>query len=419
MDILLICNYWHFEFEKKSSRYRTMADMLAGVEGFEVEVVSSSFRHQTKMQRDLAYVNTVKEKYSVHLLYEPDYQKNISLKRLYSHHYFAKQVRKYLEKRKRPDVIICSVPSLAVGSAVTKFANEYNIKVIVDIQDLWPEAFKMAINIPFVSDILFLPMKVQANHIYARADRIMAVSETYVERGMSKNKKNNSGLPLFIGTDSKLVEEAISGNYVQKNKDEFWIAYVGALGHSYDLHTVITAISYLKQEGYSNIVFKIMGDGVLADEFKKDAKEQNINCDFMGFLEYGKMMSTLMQCDVAVNPIVGNSVASIINKVSDYAMAGVPVINTQNSKEYRELIEKYRCGINCKNGDYKSMALAIKRLFDDRELCLQMGLNSKKMGEVCFDRQKTYLSVIDLVNEVREEQNEDTSSCFNNESNRL
>lgn len=48
-----------------------------------------------------------------------------------------------------------------------------------------------------------------------------------------------------------------------------------------------------------------------------------------------------------------------------------------------------------------------------------MGLNSKKMGEVCFDRQKTYLSVIDLVNEVREEQNEDTSSCFNNESNRL
>ena len=35
-DVLLIANYWHFFFEKKSSRYRTMADTLVE-HGFDVD----------------------------------------------------------------------------------------------------------------------------------------------------------------------------------------------------------------------------------------------------------------------------------------------------------------------------------------------------------------------------------------------
>ena len=274
MDILLICNYWHFEFEKKSSRYRTMANILAENSEFELEVITSSFRHQTKEQRNLEHIYTAEENYNVTLLHEMGYKKNISLKRIYSHHCFSKEIIRYLNSRKKPDIIICSVPSLSVGTAVTKFANKHSIKVIIDIQDLWPEAFKMAINIPVISDILFLPMMLQANHIYKRADRIMAVSETYVKRALSKNKKECKGYPLYIGTDSKLVKDSIKGITIEEKREEFWIGYVGALGHSYDIRLVIDAIHLLNQQGYSNIVFKIMGQGILLEEFKKYAKEK-------------------------------------------------------------------------------------------------------------------------------------------------
>ena len=398
-DIMLIANYWHFEFEKQSSRYRTMADVLSSQSAFDVEIVSSSFRHQTKQQRDLEYIKSIPSDYKVTLLHEPGYKKNISLKRIYSHHCFAKEVVKYLKTRKKPDIIICSVPSLSVGSAVTKYANRHGVKVMVDIQDLWPEAFKMAINIPVVSDILFSPMMMQANAIYRRADKIMAVSDTYVKRGLIKNSKDSHGVSLFIGTDSELVNREICGKTVEKNENEFWVGYAGALGHSYDIPLIIDAISLLNKKGNSNIVFKIMGEGVLSDEFKKYAAEKDVNCDFMGFLSYGDMMANLMACDVAVNPIAGNSVASIINKVSDYAMAGVPVVNTQNSEEYRELLEKYECGINCKNGNPQSVAEAIEKLYDIA-LKEQMGCNAKRMAEECFDRQKTYPKIISVINEM-------------------
>lgn len=395
MDVVLVCNFWHFEFEKESSRYRSLAEVISKNNKYNLEVVTSSFRHQTKKQRNSDEINKIKTDYKVTLLTEPSYEKNISIKRFLSHRKLAKNILKYLKQRKRPDLIILSVPSLSVGSAVSKFAKRNNIKLIVDIQDLWPEAFKMAFNVPVISDLAFYPMKLQANRIYSRADEIMAVSNTYVNRG----KENNSceGFPLFIGTDSRIVEKSINGKEINKPENEFWVGYVGALGHSYDITAVIKAIDILNKQGIDNIVFKIMGEGVLADKFKEVAKEYRVNCDFMGFLEYGEMMATLMKCDVAVNPIVGKSVSSIINKVSDYAMAGVPVVNTQNSEEYRNLIDEYKCGINCRNDDVNDIANAIRRLYNDEELRKDMGKNSQKLGIERFDRSKTYSKIFEII----------------------
>lgn len=397
-DVLLIVNFWHFDFEKKSSRYRTMANVLCDG-GYDVEVVSSDFRHQTKRHRDATSLND-ESLYKITLLHEPGYKKNISLRRIYSHHCFAEEVVEYLKKRKKPDIIIVSVPSLSVGSAVTKFAEENNIKLIIDIQDLWPEAFKMVLNIPIVSDILFFPMMLQANKIYARADKVMAVSQTYVDRGLSQNKKDDKGLAVFIGTDSKLVAEATEGKLVEKPDSEFWIGYIGALGHSYDIKLIIDAIRILNDRGINNILFKVMGEGMLLDEFKEYAHTQQVNCEFTGFIEYGDMMVNLRACDVAVNPIVGKSVASIINKVSDYAMVGVPVINTQNSPEYRKLIEDYNCGINCENGNAQAVADAIEKLYKDAELKRQMGENASKLAKEKFDRNVIYKRIISIIEDV-------------------
>ncbi len=394
--IMLIANYWHFEEEKSSSRYRTMADVISKA-GYDLEVITSSFRHLTKKQRNQDELNIKNLPYKMSLFFVPSYKKNISLKRIYSHHVLAKNITKYLNTVDLPDAIIVSVPSLSIGSAVTKFANKHNIPVIVDIQDLWPEAFKMAINIPIVSDILFAPMMYQANKIYKRADKITAVSETYVKRGLLVNKKDPIGKSIYIGTDPSLVAEATKDIVIQKPEGEFWVTYIGALGYSYDIKTIIDALEIIKDKGINNVVFKVMGDGPLKEEFVSYAKSKDINAEFFGFLEYGKMMANLSLSDVAVNPIVGASVSSIINKVSDYAISGTPVVNTQNSAEYRALLERYNAGINAQNQDPHSVAEAILKIYNDPDLRAEMKKGAKKMGDDWFDRSKTYGAIIDIL----------------------
>ena len=391
-DVMLIVNYWHFEEEKASSRYRSFADILC--KQYDLEVVTSTFCHLTKRQRDPAALSLDKLPYRMTLQYEKGYRKNISLQRIASYTQFGKNVKRYLLKRKKPDLIIVSVPSLAVADYVTQYANRNNIPVIVDIQDLWPEAFKMALSIPVISDILFYPMKKQADMIYSRADKIMAVSDTYVSRGLKCNRKDKTGLSIYIGSDSKLIAEKTANMTIDKPENEFWVGYVGALGHSYDIEGVIRAIRLLKQQGISNIKFIVMGDGVLRSQFEQTAKDCQINAEFTGLLEYGKMMKTLAVCDVAVNPIVGKSVSTIINKVADYAAAGVPVINTQNSDEYRQLLERYHAGINVENGNTEALAKAVQTVYADESRKNEMAQNAKRMFDERFDRQKSYPKLV-------------------------
>lgn len=397
-DVILIANYWHFEEEKSSSRYRSFADILC--KEYNLEVVTSTFCHLKKEQRNKSELHIEALPYKMTLCYEKGYSKNISLRRINSYTEFGKNALLYIKERKKPDLILVSVPSLAVADYISRYAKANEIPLIIDIQDLWPEAFKMVISIPILSDIIFAPMMWQANRIYSRADVIMAVSDTYVARGKRVNPSADT-LSIYIGTDSGLIKEKTEGIEVPKEKEKFVIGYVGALGYSYDIKGVIDAIELLKQEGLAeNIKFKVMGEGVCRAEFENYAKKSGVDCEFTGLLEYGRMMKTLMTCDIAVNPIVGRSASSVINKVSDYAAAGIPVINTQNSKEYRELLARYGAGLNVENGNVRELADAILKYYNDKECRAASGANEKKMYDELFDRTRIYPKLVEKINEL-------------------
>lgn len=158
-------------------------------------------------------------------------------------------LRKYLKQRKKPDIIYCAVPSLSVASVAAKYAKENNIRFIIDVQDLWPEAFKMVFNIPILSGLLFFPFeKKKANYIYSVADEIIAVSKTYANRALKVNNKVKDYHVVFLGTELLHFDKYASCG-LNKPKNEFWIVYVGTLGHSYDLISVINALKIVKSKG--------------------------------------------------------------------------------------------------------------------------------------------------------------------------
>ena len=122
--------------------------------------------------------------------------------------------------------------------------------------------------------------------------------------------------------------------------------------------------------------------------------------DFLGRMDYPEMVSKLCQADIAVNPISKGAAQSIINKHADYAAAGLPVVSTQESPEYQDLLQKYECGINCSPDDALQVAQALERLICDADLRTRMGNNSRKMAEECFDRRRTYVKIVDEIKKV-------------------
>jgi glycosyltransferase involved in cell wall biosynthesis len=62
------------------------------------------------------------------------------------------------------------------------------------------------------------------------------------------------------------------------------------------------------------------------------------------------------------------------------------------------LLEEYKAGFNCNNGDTKDIAAKIELLYREGELRQKMGENNKRLAEEKFDRNKTYPQIIKLIN---------------------
>ena len=281
---------------------------------------------------------------------------------------------------------------------MASYCKRGNIRFIIDIQDLWPEAFQMVFHVPVLGNLIFAPFRHLANKAYEAADEIIAVSQTYVDRALSANSKSSTGHSVFLGTKLETFDTYARENLeTEKREDEIWIGYCGTLGASYDITCVIDALSILKKDFDGKVKFVVMGDGPRKQEFENYAKAKDINAVFTGRLPYPIMCGKLVACDIVVNPITKGAAQSIINKHADYAASGLPVINTQECPEYRELVEKYEMGFNCKNNDSKDLAEKLLMLLDDSELRTKMGKNARKCAVERFDRKVSYQTIMDRI----------------------
>ena len=394
-DIVIIANFCDGPNENTNNRFNYLAKLFSESNS-KVELITSNYSHRLKKKRESTKYSKDLCSYKITMLHEPSYKKNISIKRFYAHKIFSLKVKEYLKGREKPDVIYCAIPSLDVGKVVYKYAKSKGIKLIIDVQDLWPEAFKMAFNIPIVSDLIFYPLKIKADKIYRNADKIVAVSDTYLNKILQINP-NGIGQTVYLGTDLKDFDKLAEENKFYKSDDEFWITYIGTLGHSYDIKLVIDALEIVNNRGVKGIKFILIGDGPLKDKFENYASDKNVNVNFVGKLEYAKMVGRLVESDIAVNPIIKGAAGSIINKVGDYAAAGLAVLNTQDCKEYCKLLEKWNAGINSLSGNPVDLANNIIKLYSDNNLRLKMGRNNRKLAENKFDRNEIYKKILEFL----------------------
>lgn len=384
--LLIVSHFSEGEENTANDRLKYIAEMIG--KKHSVELLTSSFFHTSKKHSNKSQEQL--QHYKVTYIDEPGYIKNVSVKRFISHFICGRKLKLYIENEERPKLIYCAVPSLSFAFTATKFAVKHKIPIIIDIQDLWPEAFKMVFNPLILGDIIYYPMKKVADYIYDHANTVISVSETYCNRAKKTNVQQRISLPVYIGTSFNKFDKILPLQCIGK-KDVKYLIYVGTLGHSYDLKCAIDAYEIVKQnKQIGQVKFLVLGDGPLEEEFKMYASNKDLDVDFKGRLDYEEVVSYLKISHIALNPINGKSVASIINKHADYAAAGLPVLSTQDSQEYKKLLETYNAGFNCGSGDYIQIAKYIIYLFSNPQKRSVMAKNSRKLGEELFNRDKTY-----------------------------
>lgn len=394
-DILMIVHTMGTLLETDNDRFTYLAKLLIEV-GSNVEIVTSDFEHHKKNYRDVNIVQ--KHPFKVTFLHENPYKKNISIKRVIGHISFAMRLKSYLEKRKNPDVIYCAIPPTVSASIAARYAEKNKIRFVIDIQDLWPESFEMVLGNNILSKICLHPIAFFANRAYQQADAFIAVSNTYLKCGMKINKKAKCFKSVYLGTDGRIINQIVHSNLPKvKNDNVFSIAYIGNFGKSYDFLHLFQALALLKEKGIKNIRMHMIGDGDERYVVEKLIKEYYPNTIITGYLPYHEMIRYLVQCDIAVNPIIKGTYSSVVNKVADYAATGKPVINTQDNLEYQRLVETYNVGFNALPENTEDIANKILKLYENQKLREKMEKNNQKLFKSHFDRSCTYQEIVNAL----------------------
>ena len=399
------------------TRFRFLSELLVR-EGFEVELFTSSFQHWEKAQRDTTRECYRAQPYRISFIQEPGYQKNLDLARINSHRIAAKNLRAMLRERfeadpRAFDLIYAEIPPNDVARVCAEEAHCNRIPFVADINDLWPEAMRMVVDIPVLSDIVFHPFSRDAHEVYRLLSGAVGTSDEYAARPAKDRSEPYPRVTVYVGNDLSLFDAGVAENAgaIDKPEGEIWASYAGTLGASYDLATLVRAAAILEERRRSEdggpraggrpvlppVRVKILGDGPDKAKLEALAAELSAPVDFLGYQDYPSMAAWLSKSDIVINSLVKTAAQSIVTKIGDYLASRSPMINTGSSPEFRGKVASEGFGINVEAEDPVALADAIEELARNSSLRKIMAAKGRRVAEEQFDQPHSYQTIVDLI----------------------
>ena len=395
------------------TRFRFLSELLAR-EGFTVDLITSSFQHWEKAQRDCSKACYQDLPYRVVFIDEPGYTKNLDLGRILSHRVAAKNLRAHFERTAGTyDLIYAEIPPNDVARACAEAANALHIPFVADINDLWPEAMRMVVDVPVVSDLAFFPFARDAKRVYQLLAAAVGTSDEYAARPAKDREKPYPRATVYVGNDLASFDAGAREHAADVNKPagELWVTYAGTLGASYDVITLVEAADLLERKRLTQaaakgadpalalppVRVKVLGDGPDRKKLEARAAELDAPVDFLGYTAYDLMAAYLCASDITVNSLVTSAAQSIVTKIGDYLASGNPMINTGSSPEFRTKVTSDGFGVNVEAEDAQALADAIEKLAEHASLRKIMGAKARAVAENEFDQPRAYREIVDLL----------------------
>lgn len=392
---IISLGYMWFPCESGTSRFYDIAMTFVNAE-YDVECITTGFQHFKKAPRDKQLILSQGYPFKITFIDVPPYKRNIDIRRVLSNRAASKNLEKYLLNNiQKYDVVYVAIPANNIAAMVTSVCKEYCVPVVVDIEDLWPEAMSMVIKNNFLRKILLYSFERDAETTYRNADGIIGTSEDYTERAFRNRDKNIPAKTVYVGCNLAEFDAGVEkySDDIEKNKGQFWVTYAGSISTSYDIKTLIDAGYMLRDK---NVHVQILGTGSLKDELEKYSQDMD-NIHFWGFTPYPKMAAVLSKSDVVVNSFVKGAPQSIVNKVGDYLASGKPMINTLENPVFCKLVEKNNIGINVEPENVKQLAEVIEKYMVNND---KQGKNARILAKTQFDRKVTYQSIVEIINDI-------------------
>lgn len=381
--------------------------------GFNVIWWTANFSHHFKKYRSNSWKDvSVNENFIIRLVPTSSYKKNFGIGRMHKDFVFGRNAIKRMKGEKQPELIIAAENPITMGNPSYSYAKQYNVPMIYDQMDIWPEFIVKSLKLPLstLARFLFIPVYLKRKKIYDKLDGSIALGLHYLEfmQNISPMLKKKPNALIYNGIDVKAFREHLSNRiYTEKipsikKENEIWAIFAGTLGPSYDIEGIIECAERCKQQGYEEFTFIIAGSGPY-EETVVNAERKLDNVIYVGKMLPEQLIPIYGKCDIGLSTYSAGSNVDMCDKFYDYTAAGLAVINSLTG-EISEYINQNAIGVNYKanNADSLMEALCSIRSLNTMQ---RMKTNSYKTGDL-FDKNIQNEKLLNVIQQIISEEND-------------
>ncbi|MGH7998724.1 MAG: glycosyltransferase family 4 protein [Brasilonema sp.] len=276
----------------------------------------------------------------------------------------------------QPDVILLTVPPLLVSLPATLLSRLYNCPVVLNVQDILPEA---AVRVGLIkNEWMIRALQAIEQFAYRRAHTISVIADGFVENLVYKGVPVQKivCIPNWVNVDfiRPLPKKNNPFRSTYQLEDKFVVLYSGNIALTQGLETVIEAASSLRH--LSEMVFVIAGE-------EKALKRLQAYCQRCGasnvllvpLIQREKLPSMLAAADVGLVVQKRNVISfNMPSKIPLLLASGRPIIaSAPGSGTAARAVRKSGGGIVVAPESPEALADAIKNLYGNPALVAKLG----------------------------------------------
>lgn len=315
----------------------------------------------------------------------------------------------------RPDVLIGSSPHPLSMLATIRIGKKFNIPIINEVRDFWPEVF--FINGRVKENSLTGKILLRGErYIYENSDKLVFLKEgdfNYViekKWDLESNGRINLNNIYYInnGVDLNSYNEKRKNifNDDDLGSDKFKCIYTGALRMTNNIDNILDTAKLLL--GEKDIIFLLFGDGEYREKLTKRIIDENLtNVKIKGYVDNKYIPYILSNSNLNILNYSnkykwerGNS----SNKIFEYMASGKPIISTV--KMGYSLINKYNIGLELEENTATNLAEAILTIKNMDKGDYESLCSNAKNAAIDFDYKKLSEKLVKVIESVKGESND-------------
>jgi glycosyltransferase involved in cell wall biosynthesis len=350
-----------------------LAKALA-LRGHQVTWWISDFEHRSKSYRGRGILTDPLLPNGVRVIavHSTPYKKNISIQRILYEVNFGKEWIKSAQNEPAPDLIVLADPALFYSSPVVEYRKKRGCKLVLDVIDLWPELFTVALPnfIRPLARSIFYPLFQRRRKLVNSSDGVVAVSHDYLSAVMQNQEPKPPCAVAYLGIDMAQQQSSTINTKLQaqliKFRSQFslTVVYAGTLGDAYDMNLLIKAVNRVNDDGRS-IGFIFAGDGPKRRDVLDAANKFSKNMLFLGSLPASDLPTLYANADIGLMTYLPGSTVAMPVKFFDYLVGGLAILSSLD-RDVRRLIEDHGVGLTYRPSDIEDFFRCLDTFDFDR-----------------------------------------------------